>query len=98
MKMLVCQVTLPSCEDTVMKSLSIVDLNFFEIESPNVDNVVGGIRILPFDLIDDSSLDISRPSGLSLSSSSDSPSSNLSSATAVAYAPEGKTSTFTSTS
>lgn len=81
-----------------MKSLSIVDLNFFEIESSNLDNVVGGIRILPFDLIDDSSFDVSRPSGLSLSSSSDSPSSNSSSATAVAYAPEGKTSTFTSTS
>ncbi len=82
-----------------MKSLSIVDLNFFETESSSIDNVVGGIRLLPFGLVDDSSIDLIGPPGLSRSSSSeDNPSSNLSSATAVAYAPEGKTSTFTSTS
>ncbi len=85
-----------------MKSLSIVDLNFFETEFPDF-NVIGGIRIAPFDLIDDSSSDTRGPSGLSLglsrsSGGGDNPSSNSSSASAVAYAPEGTTSTLTSTS
>lgn len=82
-----------------MKSLSIVDLNFFEIEFLDVNNVEGGRQILPFDLIDDSPLLFDRPLGSSRSSGNgDNSTLNSSSANAVASAPEGRTSTYTSTS
>jgi hypothetical protein len=102
--MLVCQIPLLPCEDIAMKSLSIVDLNFFEIEFPNVNNVEGGRQILPFDFIDDAlflfdgPLGRSRSSGTFSSGNGDTSVSNSSTANAVASAPEGKTSTFTATS
>jgi hypothetical protein len=86
-----------------MKSLSIVDLNFFEIEFSDVNKVEGGRRILPFDFDDspflfDGPVGPSRSSGNFSSGNGDNSALNSSSANAVASAPEGRTSTYTSTS
>jgi hypothetical protein len=87
-----------------MKSLSIADLNFFELEFLYATKVKGGIQRQPLDLIEDSpflfdrSLGFSRSSGTFSSGNGDSSISNSSTANAVAYAPEGKATTFTSTS
>jgi hypothetical protein len=85
-----------------MKSLSIADLNFFELEFSYVTKVKGGIQRQPLDLIDDAPFLFDGPLGLSRSSrnlsSGNSDNSTSSSATAIASAPEGRTSTFTATS